>query len=163
MERLTVGRGSLEACQRPGFAPWQGPTLRGPPTNTGKPSARVRWSEQQDSNLRPLAPQANALPGCAMLRFSTARETRPLTSWSGRQGSNLRPPVPETGALPDWATPRRIRGGISVPPGPSRTFPSRWIRTRVIAVVIIPPFPVLANEHRGRAERSAITIRAWKP
>lgn len=30
---------------------------------------RENWSEQQDLNLRPLAPQASALPDCAMLRL----------------------------------------------------------------------------------------------
>ncbi len=29
---------------------------------------KEEWSEQQDSNLRPSAPKADALPGCAMLR-----------------------------------------------------------------------------------------------
>ncbi len=28
----------------------------------------ICWSEQQDLNLRPPAPKAGALPGCAMLR-----------------------------------------------------------------------------------------------
>ena len=33
---------------------------------------RKRWSERQDSNLRPSAPKADALPGCATLRSGGA-------------------------------------------------------------------------------------------
>ena len=46
------------------------------------------WSEWQDSNLRPPAPEAGALPGCATLRFLAERTynvaidgaARPLTA-----------------------------------------------------------------------------------
>src|SRR5712672_2452223 len=50
--------------------------ITGTPTGTPKPkqqigkyvSACFNWSGRQDSNLRPLAPHASALPGCATPR-----------------------------------------------------------------------------------------------
>ena len=36
--------------------------------NMGCARLAKEWSEREDSNLRPLAPEASALPGCATLR-----------------------------------------------------------------------------------------------
>ena len=47
-----------------------------------------RWSERQDSNLRPLTPQISALPGCATLRLGPACS---VTS-AERQNANSRLP-----------------------------------------------------------------------
>lgn len=54
------------------------------------------WSGWPDSNRRPRAPEARALPSCA------------TTRWSGRQDLNLRPPGPQPGALPNCATSRCV-------------------------------------------------------
>gem|GEM_PF-3042885 len=59
--------GRIRTCyprlRRPMLYPHE---LRAPATRTPTPSRR--WSGQQDSNLRPSAPKADALPGCAIPR-----------------------------------------------------------------------------------------------
>ena len=63
----------------------------------------------QDSNLRPPAPKAGAIPG-----YATPRKGIDLLNnlqlhlqiLSGWQDSNLRPPAPKAGAIPGYATPR---------------------------------------------------------
>lgn len=57
--------------------------LLGEPTESGR----------EDLNLRPPAPHADALPGCATSRQNLE------SPQSGREDLNLRPPAPETGAL----------------------------------------------------------------
>ena len=71
-----------------------------PPSDTGRPVTpnplKSRWSGRQDLNLRPSAPKADALPGCATPRYIGARGCkalpapgkRPLPSCvSGRSGA----------------------------------------------------------------------------
>ena len=38
------------------------------------------WSEQRDSNPRPSAPKADALPGCAMFRMAPRTGLEPVTN-----------------------------------------------------------------------------------
>ena len=105
------GPGSLRACQRTGFALWQGPTLRGP---AGDPRSHPRWcwSEQQGSNLRPSAPQADALPGCAMLRCSLVGPVgiEPTTARSQSESATaaLRPVPPGRARPARERTPRYL-------------------------------------------------------
>ena len=48
---------------------------------------RKRWSERQDSNLRPSAPKADALPGCATLRSGGAyRHGQTVPSYGAAKG-----------------------------------------------------------------------------
>jgi hypothetical protein len=61
----------------------------------------LKWSEQQDLNLRPLSPQLSALPDCAMFRNDE--------KWSGVTDLNRRSPAPKAGALPDYANARSCR------------------------------------------------------
>ena len=67
------------------------------------------WSERKDSNLRPPAPKAGALPGCATLR----KKTRAVACagagnlWGERWDLNPRPPGPQPGALPTELLPPR--------------------------------------------------------
>ena len=70
------------------------------------------WSGRQDSNLRPSAPKADALPGCATPRRSPRRlgridrrspilrDRRIARRWWARQDSNLQPSRYERPALP---------------------------------------------------------------
>ena len=63
----------------------------------------------QDSNLRPPAPKAGAIPGYATPRTGIGFKKNPqvhLQDLSGWQDSNLRPPAPKAGAIPGYATPR---------------------------------------------------------
>ena len=50
----------------------------------------IGWSGQQDSNLRPSAPKADALPDCAMPRFADAAHPG-LPSWARRTGRESYP------------------------------------------------------------------------
>ena len=83
------------------------------------------WSERLDSNQRPPAPKAGALPNCATLRCGSYRRKRQawqaerqwaqgaagpwkqktpqgcgVNFWGERRGLNPRPPGPQPGALP---------------------------------------------------------------
>ena len=50
-----------------------------------------RWSERQDSNLRPLDPQSSALPGCATLRHRFRRTANGPSMGSALIGAASRP------------------------------------------------------------------------
>jgi hypothetical protein len=64
------------------------------------------WSEREDSNLRPLAPEASALPGCA-----TLRQTVSLTKGFPRHREGTR----ETGVIATRITSRkRLLLGMSL-------------------------------------------------
>ncbi len=73
----------------------------------------------QDSNLRPPAPKAGAIPGYAtprnlvsvfyLIKKSLSNSSKILSGW---QDSNLRPPAPKAGAIPGYATPRNFHSGI---------------------------------------------------
>ena len=107
------------------------------------------WSEWQDSNLRPPAPEAGALPGCATLRFLAERTYN--VAAGGRQGRRrtaiFRPvparcggraePIYGATAGTDPAAPAALLGrsqevrqrilippfGGSIPPAPATTKP----------------------------------------
>jgi hypothetical protein len=73
---------------------------------------QMNWklSGWQDSNLRPPAPKAGAIPGYATSRTwyqlldpFVKVESNFLSGW---QDSNLRPPAPKAGAIPGYATSR---------------------------------------------------------
>jgi hypothetical protein len=57
---------------------FRGNSMAKPPQNCGSLSIKkelalassFNWSGREDSNLRPLAPKASALPGCATPRLS---------------------------------------------------------------------------------------------
>src|SRR5688572_19427538 len=84
-----------------------------------KPRGGERWSGRQDLNLRPSAPKADALPGCATPRLrrklrranpprlllsetTSACQPKPRSGegWWARQDSNLQPSRYERPALP---------------------------------------------------------------
>ena len=61
---------------------------------------REKWSGRQDSNLRPSAPKADALPGCATPRHDTGQLCLWFAQrWWARQDSNPRPSRYERPAL----------------------------------------------------------------
>jgi hypothetical protein len=46
----------------------------------------IKWSAVQDSNLRPFAPKANALPGCANGRYTNLYYTYKVSTKNGCPG-----------------------------------------------------------------------------
>ena len=104
------------------------------------------WSEREDSNLRPPAPEAGALPGCATLRpwRRGYRVSRPLARGIGRCGSAV------LMARPRPAQERR------------RGSPLRQGRGRVAPCPLLmgPPNAGLRRKYRkGRVEATRIEMR----
>ena len=63
------------------------------------------WSEWKDSNLRPPAPEAGALPGCATLRFLAERTYNvAVMGRQGRGSGDFRPVLCVAGAGPSLYT-----------------------------------------------------------
>jgi hypothetical protein len=66
-----------------------------------------KWSGRQDLNLRPLAPHASALPGCATARhknkpfyFGLRENSWPQKKMAARQGFEPRQTEPKSAVLP---------------------------------------------------------------
>ena len=73
-EQCQETRGNKVNCGAPGRNRTHNPRLRRPmlypiELRAQREYATKKWSEQRDSNSRPPAPKAGALPNCAMLRI----------------------------------------------------------------------------------------------
>ena len=99
----TEGRVLRRSC-----GPWRDRKTKAPrPIAFARNLGAFRWSGRQDLNLRPLAPQASALPGCATPRkpcrdgmSSTGRWTGQRRRGSAASAPSSRPPVTSRAAPP---------------------------------------------------------------
>ncbi len=109
----------------------RGPTLI---VKSSRRAPKVKWSGQQDSNLRPSAPKADALPGCAMprpgaqgadsgytLRAGPARKQgaiarRPSLALISRRRRSGKKPCPPARCRASW----RSRRSPQAPPARAR-------------------------------------------
>src|SRR6266496_3908878 len=86
-----------------------------------------RWSGRQDLNLRPLAPQASALPGCATPR-NLGRAIANTAAAQGQRSADARPP-----ARPPYFT----RADTFLNSG----VPERWSRSKITVSAFVMTAP----------------------